>query len=469
MENKNVRKPSLLVALIPILFLIPALYLVLTVYEGSPHLALLAAAAVAAGVAVFLGHKWEDIEQGIVSSLSSVTQAIIILMIIGCIIGVWILSGIVPTMIYYGLQMLSPSIFFIAACIICSIVSIATGSSWTTAGTVGVALMGVGAGLGMNPAITAGAIISGAYFGDKMSPLSDTTNLAPAVSGANLFDHIKHMAYTTGAAYVISLVLYGILGLRNAGNAADVSVINGILEGLSANFTISPLLLLAPVLVIVMVVLKVPAIPGLVGGTVLGGIFAWLFQGACLRAITEAVFSGFSIEVEGAEMLTDLLSGGGLENMLWTVSLIMCAMIFGGIMEKTGMLEAITGAILKYAKSNGSLILATVLSCLTMNAITSDQYLSIVIPGKMYAQTYRDRGLHPKSLSRALEDSGTLTSALIPWNTCGAFMMGALGIGAWVYVPYAFLNILNPIISVIYGYTGFTIEMLKDKAAEKAA
>jgi NhaC family Na+:H+ antiporter len=323
-------------------------------------------------------------------------------------------------------------------------------------------------GLGIPLPMVAGAIISGAYFGDKMSPLSDTTNLAPAAAGATLFDHVKHMIYTTTPSLTIALILYGILGARYAGKELDVAGINEMLEGLSAQFAINPLLFIPPIVVILMVAFKVPAIPGLIGGVVLGGVFAAIFQGAGLSAIIEASHYGFASET-GLEAIDELLSGGGLDSMMWTVSLIIIAMSFGGVLERTGMLNALLMKVLKVVNSTGSLVLATVLTCFFINLTSGDQYMSLVVPGRMFKDAYAERGLHPKNLSRVLEDAGTLSSPLIPWNTCGAFMTTALGVHPFAYLPFAFLNLINPIVSVIYGYTGITMEKLPEAEAEKTA
>ncbi|MBF8982294.1 Na+/H+ antiporter NhaC [Lutibacter sp. B2] len=459
MKVKAQRKITFWEAMGVILFLIASLIGTLSFFGGDPHMPLLASGVVASIVAVRAGYKWEVIEEGILETIKMAMQSVLILMVIGCIIGTWILSGVVPTMIFYGLKIISPGIFLVATCLICSIVSIATGSSWTTAGTVGIALLGVGTGLGIPPKIIAGAIISGAYFGDKMSPLSDTTNLAPAMAGAKLFDHIKHMIYTTGPSLIISLVLFGILGIKYAGKELDVASINLLLDTLGGKFTINPLLLLPPILVILMVVFKVPALPGLIGGTVLGGIFAAIFQGAGMSAIIEAAHYGYVSET-GVEAIDNLLTRGGLSSMMWTVSLIIIALSFGGIMEKTGMLQVIAEKILRLAHSTGSIVLATFFTCIFCNLATGDQYLSLVIPGRMYKDVFAEKGLAPKNLSRCLEDFGTITSPLVPWNTCGAFMTTALGIHPFVYLPYAFLNLINPMISIFYGYTGITMEKL---------
>jgi NhaC family Na+:H+ antiporter len=467
-KEKTQRQISFGEVLFVLLFLIVSLMATIMLFGGDPHMPILVTAAVASIVAIRAGYKWDDIQDGIIDGIKMSMQAILILMIVGMLIGVWILAGVVPTMIYYGLKILSPGIFLVATCLICCIVSLATGSSWTTAGTVGVALMGVGMGLGMPLPMVAGAIISGAYFGDKMSPLSDTTNLAPAMAGSDLFDHVKHMIYTTGPSLIIALILYGILGARYAGKELDVAQINQLLDGLAGQFAINPLLFIPPIIVILMVVFKVPAIPGLIGGVVLGGIFAAIFQGAGMSAIIEASHYGFVSET-GIVEIDDLLSRGGLDSMMWTVSLIMIAMSFGGVLERTGMLNALLEKVLRVVNSTGSLVLATVLSCFFINLTSGDQYMSLVVPGRMFKNAYAERGLHPKNLSRVLEDAGTLSSPLIPWNTCGAFMLSTLAVHPFAYLPYAFLNLLNPIVSVFYGYTGITMEKLPEEETKKTA
>ncbi|KXG76583.1 Na+/H+ antiporter NhaC [Thermotalea metallivorans] len=466
--EKTPRKLSIWEALIVIAFLIVSLMVTILKYEGSPHIPILATTVVAALVAVRAGYKWSVIEEGIIETIRMSMQAVLILMIIGTIIGTWILSGVVPTMIYYGLKILSPGIFLVATCLICCIVSLATGSSWTTAGTVGIALLGVGGGLEIPLPMVAGAIISGAYFGDKMSPLSDTTNLAPAMAGANLFDHVKHMIFTTGPSLIIALILYGILGMKYAGKELDTAAINTILDGLGQQFNINPLLLLPPVLVIAMVIFKVPAIPGLIGGTILGGVFAAIFQGSGLGDIVNAAHYGYTSET-GIAAIDDLLTRGGLDSMMWTVSLILVAMAFGGTMEKTGMLQVIAEKIMSFAKNTGSLVVATIFTSIFTNLVAGDQYLSIVLPGRMYKPMWDQKGLHPKNLSRCLEDAGTLTSPLIPWNTCGAFMFSTLGVHPFAYLPFAFLNLVNPFISIFYGFTGITMEKLPQNQIEKTA
>lgn len=455
------------VALVPVLFLIVALAVTIGVYKLQPHIPLIMAAAVATVVATIHRHPWLEILDGMVHGITLAMSAILILIIVGCMIGTWISGGIVPAMIYYGLKLLSPGIFLVATLIICSIVSLGTGSSWSTAGTVGVALIGVGRGLGIPVPMVAGAIISGAYFGDKMSPLSDTTNLAPAVAGTDLFSHIRHMVYTTAPGYLIAVILYGIMGMKFSEGILDTQSVETILTTIQSHFFVHPVMLLPPVLVIVMVVKKIPPLPALLGGTVLGGIFALVAQSQSLKDVIQAAQLGY-VSDTGVQMVDELLTRGGLESMMQTVALIICALSFGGIMERTGMLEVLAKSLLKRVKTTGSLVATTIFSCIGMNAIASDQYIAIVIPGRMYKKAFDEKKLHPKNLSRCLEDSGTLSSPLIPWNSCGAFMGATLGVNPLLYLPYAFLNLANPVVSIFYGYTGITMEKVKDGETSQA-
>ena len=454
------------VAVIPVIFLVVALSTTIGVFGQEAHIPLICAAAVAAGVATYYGYEWKAILDSIVHGITLAMSAILILMVIGTMIGTWILGGVVPSMIYYGLQVLSPGIFLAATMVICAIVSLGTGSSWSTAGTVGVALIGVGIALGIPPTMTAGAIISGAYFGDKMSPLSDTTNLAPAMAGTDVFTHVRHMVYTAVPAFVIALIAYALLGLRFAGGDFDAQQIEAMLSGMQANFTIHPLLLLPPALVIVMVVKKIPPLPALLAGTVIGGICAMLAQSSSLADVIYAANNGFE-SATGMESVDELLSGGGLQSMMNTVALIICALSFGGIMEKTKMLEVIARSLLRMVHSTGSLVTLTVFSCFGMNAVASDQYMAIVIPGRMFKNAYDKRGLAPQNLSRALESSATMTSPLIPWNTCGAFMSTTLGVNALAYAPFAFLNLLIPLFTIIYGFAGITMTKVAEGNSEE--
>lgn len=480
----NNKKPNLFQSILPILVLVGLLILnVLKVFGdnalgGANQLALLLSTAVAVILAMSIGYKWEFIQQGIVKSIKSALPALIILLLIGALAGTWMLSGVVPAMIYYGLDILNPLLFLPATCIICSIVSIATGSSWTTAATVGIALIGIGGVLGFDKGLVAGAILSGAYFGDKMSPLSDTTNLAPAMAGTDLITHIKYMAYTTIPSIIITLVLFLIIGVTFT-STGSVEEVNTLKLAISSKINITPWLFLVPVVVIGLIVKKVAAIPALFLGSVLGGIFAIIFQPNLIRNLSEnSNFFYAAYEVVVNAMTTDiaivtnnnlvneLLSSGGMKGMLNTIWLIICAMIFGGVMEKTGMLKTITKSIMIFAKSTGSLIATTATSCVVFNLTASDQYLAIVVPGRMFAKIYKKRGLHPKVLSRTLEDSGTVTSVLVPWNTCGAYHSTVLGVATGDYFMYCFFNILSPIMTILFGFLNIKIAKLV-KSEEK--
>jgi len=458
--------------MVPVLVLLGSLWWTVGVKEGDARPALIFATVTACVIGKLLGFRWLEMEDGMVKGIQVALPAILILMVIGVLIGLWISAGVVPLMIVYGLKLLSPQIFLPACCLICALVSLATGSSWTTAGTVGVALIGVAAGLGINPGMAAGAIISGAYFGDKMSPLSETTNLAPAVAGAELFEHIRHMIYSTGPSFLLALVMFVILGItgKGGGEVGDGQV-TLIVDSLGEIFDLNPLLLLPPLLVLVMVVIKVPALPAMLAAAAVGGVLAMVFQGVSFQGVLDAALSGY-VEVSGVDAVDTLLSDGGagrggMDSMFWTISLVLCAMVFGGVMERTGMLGAIASAILRAAHSTGSLIAATIATCFGMNVLASDQYLSIVVPGRMFREAYRERGLAAKNLSRALEDAGTITSPLIAWNTCGATMAAALGVGAGQYWMFCFFNLINPLVSLVLGFTGWTIvRSAKQQAAD---
>ena len=465
---------------------------------GEPHIALLLAAAVAAVVAFANGWKWAYLEQGILASINRSMQAILILAIVGSMIASWMAAGTIPSMMYYGIMVISPKVFLVTACILCSIVSLATGSSWSTAGSMGVALIGVGTALGFPEAMTAGAVVSGAYFGDKMSPLSDTTNLAPAMAGATLFDHIKHMIYTTGTSIVIALIAYAVMGFMfSSGNAVDLSVVEEVKEFIKASSNISVIALIPPVFVIAAVALKLPAIPSLLGGVLIGVPLMFMNKAYIDPALVaaETAKEGLSNNIfymlnNGIAMgnvpddasdiineLAGLLSCAGMQGMMWTISIILMAMCFGGIVDCTGMMATFAGILLKVAKGRGGLVLATEFSCLFVNAVCCDQYLSLVLPGRMFKEAFEDMRLAPKNLSRCLEDCGTITSNFFPWNTCGATMRTFLGVGSG-YIPYAILNWLNPIVSCIFGFTGITMtkmteeeyqRILEEREAEKEA
>jgi Na+:H+ antiporter, NhaC family len=487
METSSGRAPSLLQSLIPVVVLVGLLassvYLFGDGSSGGPsQIALILAAAIGIVIGIANGFTWKELEQGIVHGISLSLGAVLILLIVGSLIGTWILAGIVPTMIYYGLAILTPGVFYAAACVICCFVSLATGSSWTTAGTVGVALVGIATAQDLNLGLAAGAIVSGAYFGDKMSPLSDTTNLAPAMAGTDLFTHIRHMVWTTTPSIVIAVVLFAVVGAAAAA-PRDTTSVEAIRKALEAQFVIGPHMMIPVAFVLALVVGRMPAFPALLLGALVGGVFAMLFQQeavlayvgahdysrpvALLKGAWMALFDGYRLQ-SGNAALDELLSRGGMSSMLSTVWLILAAMMFGAVMETTGMLQRIAATILGAVRGSGSLIAATLATSFGMNVIASDQYIAIVLPGRMFRAEYRRRGLHPKNLSRSLEDAGTLTSPLVPWNTCGAFMAQTLGVATFVYAPYAFFNLINPLVAAIYGFTGFTIERLPAAAQDDA-
>jgi len=479
------KEPTILLALIPIIFLI--LFLTVNVIilgsdaiTGANQIALLLASGVAGIISFRLGFSWIEIEHSIVKSISSAMAAMLILLAIGSLSGTWLLSGIVPSMIYYGLKILNPTIFLVAACIVCAIVSIATGSSWSTVATVGIALLGIGKALNIHEGVIAGAIISGAYFGDKMSPLSDTTNLAPAMAGTDLFTHIKYMTYTTLPTMAITLVIYLIWGFAMDTTGA-VSDSSAVLSALENKFNLNPLLFVVPILVIVMIVKKVPALPALLVGALLGGIAAMIFQPqvineisgisdhytkSCFIAVMNAMTTSIHIQTSDP-MITELLTAKGMSGMLNTIWLILCAMIFGGVMESAGLLKVIAERIIRLAHSTGSLVASTAATCIFFNFTASDQYMAIAIPGRMYAETYRKRGLKPEVLSRTLEDSGTVTSVLIPWNTCGATQANVLGVATMAYAPFTFFCLLSPLMTVLQAYLNYKIRRLDDPSPTK--
>ena len=468
MSNQH-KNPTMLDAIAPIVVLIIMLSFSVYLYGddssyGANQIALILSASIAAIIAIKNGYTWKEVETGIVKGIGMGMRAILILLAVGALIGTLIMSGTVPAMIYYGLNILSPSIFYFTACVICAIASLSIGSSWTVAGTLGVALMGIATGLGLSPSVTAGAIISGAYFGDKMSPLSDTTNLAPAIAGTDLFSHIRHMVWTTGPSLVIALIIFLIMGLNSnaEGNADGLALIQSTLQN---TFNISVVSFVPIVVIFVLAYKKMPAFPTILIGALLAGLFSILLQPevvsnfvnqpelsnslTLLSRVWTALHSGFVLE-SGVPMVDDLLTRGGMASMLNTIWLVICALTFGAVLETAQLLNKIVEKVLTFANSTGSLIVTTIATCIGINIIAADQYISIVLPGRMYRAEFKRRKLAARNLSRALEDSGTITSPLIPWNTCGAYMSASLGIATFSYLPFCFFNLVNPIIAIIY-------------------
>lgn len=444
-------------AIIPVLVLIALLAGTIIVLEGTGHFPLILGACVAGLVAWAHGYEWDDIKTGVLNAITLSMGAILILLTIGILMATWLASGIVPALIAWGLQLLSPAWFLPASCAVCSIVSLVSGSSWSTAGTVGLALIGVGNAMGIDPAMTAGAVISGAYFGDKLSPMSDTTNLAPAMAGTDLFTHIRHMLWSTGPAWVLAMIGFAIVGSRLEGSA-DPGAIAAISDVIETNYHPGLIHLLVPGVVALMVGLRMPALPTLLTGALLGGVLAW-FMGTSLPDVLTLAMDGYEPHT-GSDTVDELLKQGGMIKMSKTVLLVLCAMSFGGIMEHTGQLRTLAAKTLAAVKSTGSLIAATILTSIGVNVLAADQYLAVVVPGRMYAPEYAARGLDPKNLSRALEDGGTITSPLIPWNTCGAFMATTLGVATLSYLPWCLFNLANPIIAMILGFTGLSVAHL---------
>jgi NhaC family Na+:H+ antiporter len=476
-ENKEL---SLGEALIPVILLMALLAYNIFFKGGewvgaySNQIILLTGGLIAAVVGFFNKTTLTTMAAEIWENMKSVLIPICILILVGALAGTWLVSGIIPAMVYYGLQVLSPSVFLPASVIIAAIISIATGSSWTTSATVGIALIGIGTALGIPTGMIAGAVISGAYFGDKMSPLSDTTNLAPAMAGTDLFTHIKYMTYTTVPTILIALTVFTILSFTiDTTGTADIS---SLLATMDSTFNINPWLFLVPLMVVALIITKTKPLIALGAGVLMAAVFAFIFQSDVLSSLSEsnlgavvtAILTDTAITTDN-ETLNELFTSGGINGMIWTIALIMCAMVFGGVMDGIGALARITKSLLSVAKSIFGLFASTVLSCLGLNVIASDQYLALVIPGKMFKQAYEDRGLAPENLSRTLEDSGTVTSVLIPWNTCGAYQSEVLGVGVGTYFFYAIFNWLSPIMTLIFAAFNIKIRQLLPKKQVKTA
>lgn len=466
------RQPSLVQACVPIVVLLSLLFLAVYYFgdassSGPNQVALLLCAGVATLIGLYNGNGREQIEQAIVKGISLTLGAVLILLAVGSLIGSWLLSGTVPTMIYYGLQLLNPDYFYLSCCVICALVALCIGSSWTVAATIGVALMGVASGLGLSEVICAGAIVSGAYFGDKLSPLSDTTNLAPAVAGTDIFTHIRFMLYSTLPSFALTLVLFLILGLRATTEAKSIEL-TSLMQSLSSHFHIAWYLLLPLAITLFLALRKIPAFPAIGIGALAGGVMAAMFQQDFIQAqaapslgvvngtvtvVWKAMYEGISVHAQDPR-LQDLLSGGGMGSMLNTIWLIISAMTFGSVMEATGLLQRVVQALLTGVRSVAGLIITTITTAFGTNVVAGDQYIGIVMPARMFKPEYDKRGLAPENLSRAVEDGGTVTSALIPWNTCGAYMHSVLLVNPLDYALYAFFNWLTPLLGMLLALCG---------------
>lgn len=486
MDTKIIRNKELSIyeALVPVVILIILLAYNVSIFgddalSGSNQFILLMGGAVAAIVGFRNKVTYKKMMGKVADNLHSTSGALIILLLVGALAGTWLISGIIPSMIYYGLKILNPTIFLPATVVICSIISVATGSSWTTSATVGIALVGIGKTIGLPPGLVAGAVISGAYFGDKMSPLSDTTNLAPAIAGSDLFTHIRYMAFTTIPSIIITIIVFIIIGLTYT--TSGVADSEGILTSIKESFNITGWVFIVPLIVILLIIKKTEPLIALLIGTLLGAASALIFQPQIILQLTQSETLNFQSAYKGImnaitvdtaiettnKDLNDLFTSGGMKGMLGTIWLIICAMVFGGIMEAIGALARISQSLLKIATSIFGLFASTVFSCLAINVTASDQYLAIVVPGKMFAKAYKDKGLAPENLSRTLEDAGTVTSALIPWNTCGAYQSGVLGVSVADYFIYAVFNYISPFMTLLFAAFKIKIKMLTTNAEDE--
>jgi NhaC family Na+:H+ antiporter len=467
LKNSNSAGLSIGVALLPIIFLVLLLSINVFIYgddslNGTNQFILILSGLFGASIGFIYKVSYKKILTSISNSVKSVTGALLILLFVGALAGTWMISGIIPAMVYYGLKILDPNIFLPACIVICSIISVATGSSWTTSATVGIALVGIGKALGIPAGMVGGAVIAGAYFGDKLSPLSDTTNLAAAVTKVDLFKHIKYLTYTTIPSISITLIVFIILGFLQVSDGTTDNTY--LLNAISEKFNITLVLFIVPLLVLIMIVKKTPPLIALVIGTLVGALFSLIFQPQIINELSGGINSSIvdsyivimntitgEINIEtNNEILNDLFSTGGMLGMMNTIFLVIGTMVFGGVMDAIGALKTISKALLKWADNTFKLFASTVASCLALNVSASDQYLSIVVSGKMFEKAFEDKGLAPENLSRTLEDSATVTSALIPWNSCGVYHSSVLGVSVGEYFIYAIFNWISPFMTLLY-------------------
>ena len=470
MTERQIRAPSLLMSSIPIMSIVLLLGIGCGKFKFEPAPMMIVSAFVAGIVAWFHGLTWKDMQTGIIQKISDSMPAILILWSVGFLIGSWMFSGTVPMIIYYGVQIVNPKFLLVTAFFITALVSTVTGTSWGSAGTIGVALMGIAGGLGVSLPATAGAVVAGAYFGDKLSPLSDTTNLAPIAAGSELYEHIRHMLYSTIPAMLVSLIVYTFVGFNASGSVSTPETVQELLDQLNQMFELNPLLLLPVALIIAGSLKKWPTIPTMLGTSLFSILLGFLVQGFGVKDGFTSLVEGFNVFMTGFEGVvsddvTSLINRGGVMSVTKTTVLIFSAMGFAGIMSKSGMLETVLGALMSRVKRTSGVILSTIASCVTTAFITGSSYLSILLPGELFKETYPKRGLHPKNLSRTLEDSGTVIVPLIPWSAAGAFMAVTLGVDTVSYVPWAVLNYTGIIFAILLAYTGIGIARLEGEEA----
>lgn len=450
--------PKVWEALIPVAAIMVFMIVGTVIWGMDPHIPLVLACVVTAFVAAACGYKWEAIITGALDSIKSAVEALVIILCVGMLIGSWVWAGTMPAMVYYGLKFISPSVFLALGLVLTAIVGLATGSSWTASGTVGVALMGVAMGLGISAPLAAGMIIAGAYTGDKLSPLSDSTNVAAAAAETPLYDHVGAMMTTTIPSFCISFVLYLIVGFVVIDTSGyDASLAQGIMDAIADNFYLSPWIMIPVLVVIFAAVKRIPAIPSLLLAAAVAAVIAILAQGASLPDVLIGLQAGFSIET-GNEYADSLLNRGGLDSMLWTISLIMFALAYGGMMEKCRFVESLMGGIVKRVKSTASLVAATIITGIICDVILTDQYLAIMIPSRMFRDEFDKRDFSRSFLSRTTEDGATLWSPMIPWNGCGAYQAATLGVHNFAFMPYAFVNLINPVLAVVITAFGIGIK-----------
>jgi NhaC family Na+:H+ antiporter len=464
---KEVRLPKMWEAVFPIVFMMVLIILCTVRWGIEPHIPLVISCVVTIAMAWRCGYRWGAIITGILDSINRAVEALLIIMCVGMLIGAWVWSGTMPAMVYYGLDIIAPGAFLVVGAILTAIVGLATGSSWTASGTVGVALMGIALGLGINPAIAAGMVISGAYMGDKLSPLSDSTNIAAAGAETPLYEHVRAMMTTTIPSFCIALVIYAIIGMRVINTEGyDPSVALSIQEAIADNFYISWWIILPIFVVIIAAIKRIPAIPSLLLAAGIGCIFAMIAQGASFADCLGALHYGYEVET-GNDIADRLLNRGGVDSMMWTISLIMFALAFGGILEKCNFVEVLLGGLVRRVKSVGGLVMSTIIAGIVCDIVLTDQYLAILVPGRMFAKAFDSKGLSRSFLSRTTEDGATLWSPMIPWNGCGAYQAATLGVATWEFAPYAFMNLVNPVYAIIISYLGIGVRYKDDSLNKK--